>query len=135
MKQSGNPSERQLEIAHDTTRTEDHDQDEDDPEDDLARPIERRNGDDAKVKDFACKTYKVEFDLFSKVKIKGNDAAPLYKFLTDKGTNPQFGGDIEWNFAKFLINREGQVVARSPAAQDPSKPEVVQVIERELAAK
>src|SRR4029077_14770375 len=50
VKQCGYPSERQLEIAHDTTRTEDHDQDEDDPEDDLARPIERRNGDDAKVK-------------------------------------------------------------------------------------
>src|SRR6266851_5330587 len=50
VKQCGNPSERQLEIAHNTARTEDHDQDEDDPEDDLARPIERRNGDDTKVK-------------------------------------------------------------------------------------
>src|SRR5438477_4811854 len=49
VKQCGNPSKRQLEIAHNTARTEDHDQDEDDPEDDLARPIERRNGDDAKI--------------------------------------------------------------------------------------
>src|SRR6478735_3151520 len=50
VKQCGDPSERQLEIAHNTARTEDHDQDEDDPEDDLGRPIERRNGDDANVK-------------------------------------------------------------------------------------
>lgn len=92
-------------------------------------------GSNGEIKQFCQATYKVAFPMFSKIVVKGEGQSPLYKYLTDKGTNPQFGGEIEWNFAKFLINREGHVVARFPAKQDPSKPEVVQVIERELAAK
>ena len=92
-------------------------------------------GSASEIKQFCKATYKVGFPMFSKIVVKGEGQAPLYRYLTDKSTNPQYGGDIEWNFAKFLVNRQGQVVARFPAKQDPSKPEVVQVIERELAAK
>jgi glutathione peroxidase len=89
-------------------------------------------GDDAKVKEFACNEYKVTFDLFSKVKILGNDASPLYKFLTSKDTNPKFAGAVQWNFEKFLIARDGTVVARFASDVDPEGAEFVGAIEREL---
>ena len=89
-------------------------------------------GDDAKVKDFACSTYKVEFDLFSKVKILGGDACPLYKFLTSKKTNPKFAGAVKWNFEKFLIARDGTVVERFESDVDPAGEAFVRAIEREL---
>src|SRR5207249_4021346 len=87
-------------------------------------------GNDAAVKDFACKTYKVDFDLFSKVKIVGDDASPLYKFLTSKQTNPKHAGPVLWNFEKFLIGRDGTVVARFASDVDPDGEAFVGAIER-----
>jgi len=92
-------------------------------------------GSEAEIKEFCTARYKVSFPMFSKIAVKGPEAAPLYKFLTSKETNPQFGGDIEWNFAKFLVNRKGEVTARIPARTDPNAPDVVALIEKELAAK
>ncbi len=89
-------------------------------------------GTDAQVKEFACKTYKVEFDLFSKVKVLGDDACPLYRFLTGKATNAKFAGPVQWNFEKFLIARDGSVVARFASDVDPEGGEFVGAIEREL---
>ncbi|HTE19873.1 MAG TPA: glutathione peroxidase [Armatimonadota bacterium] len=91
-------------------------------------------GTESEIKTFCTTNYKVTFPMFSKVVVKGEGQAPLYSHLTDKKTNPAFGGDIEWNFAKFLLNRKGEVVARFPAGTDPMKPEVVAAIEKELAA-
>jgi glutathione peroxidase len=93
---------------------------------------EQEPGTDAQVKDFACKTYKVEFDLFSKVKVLGNDAAPLYKFLQSKETNPKFAGPVRWNFEKFLVARDGTVVGRFASDVDPEGTDFVGAIEREL---
>lgn len=90
-------------------------------------------GTEKEIKEFCTTNYKVTFPMFSKVSVKGEDAAPLYKLLTSREANPKFGGDIEWNFAKFLINRKGEVVARIPARTDPADPMVVQQIEAELA--
>lgn len=78
-------------------------------------------GTNQEIKAFCAETYKVAFPLFSKITVKGDDTAPLYKFLTDKATDPMFGAPIEWNFAKFLINRKGEIVARFPAKTDPMK--------------
>jgi glutathione peroxidase len=89
-------------------------------------------GDEAKVKDFACSTYNVEFDLFSKVKVLGKDACPLYQFLTSKETNPKFAGAVKWNFEKFLIARDGTVAARFASAVDPAGEAFVGAIEKEL---
>ena len=72
------------------------------------------------------------FGKFSKISVKAPNQAPLYAFLTSKDTDPQFGGDIEWNFAKFLIDRKGQVVARFPAGHDPLSADVVAAVESEL---
>ncbi len=83
-----------------------------------------------------CKSrFGVEFDMLAKVDVNGNNAAPLYKHLTSKETNPKFAGDIKWNFEKFLFNRDGEVVARYTSKVKPDAPDVVETIEAELAKK
>jgi glutathione peroxidase len=91
-------------------------------------------GANGEIKEFCTGKYSVTFDLFSKISVKGDDQAPLYKYLTDKATDPQFGGDIEWNFAKFLVGRDGKVVARFPAGHDPLSPDVIAAVEQQLNA-
>lgn len=90
-------------------------------------------GSDAEIKKFCTSRYGVKFDLFSKVSVKGDDAAELYKFLTNPEKNPEFGGPIKWNFTKFLINREGRVIARFEPRTKPDDEKVVSAIERALA--
>lgn len=83
-----------------------------------------------------CKTrYDVSFDLLEKsnVKQKGPDQAPLYAYLTSKQTNPEFGGDIKWNFTKFLFNRQGEVIARFESRTKPDDKRVIAAIEKALA--
>lgn len=92
-------------------------------------------GTNGEIRLFCTSTYNVSFPMFSKISVKGTDIDPLYKFLTSKSTNPQFGGDVEWNFAKFIIGRNGEVVARFAPGLLPDRPEVVSVIEAELAKK
>jgi len=89
-------------------------------------------GTNAEIHQFCTARYATTFDLFSKISVKAPNQAPLYTFLTSKDTDPQFGGDIEWNFAKFLTDRKGQVVARFPAGHDPLSPDVVVAVETEL---
>jgi glutathione peroxidase len=92
-------------------------------------------GTEQEIKEFCTTKYKVTFPMFAKVVVKGEGQAPFYRYLTSKETNPSFGGDVEWNFAKFLINRKGEVIARFPAKLDPGSPEVVSAIEKALAEK
>lgn len=92
-------------------------------------------GTNADIQEFCSATYNTTFPLFSKVSVKGDDQAPLYRYLTDAKTNPKYAGDIEWNFAKFLVNRKGEVVARFKAGHKPTEPDVVAAIELELAKK
>jgi glutathione peroxidase len=77
--------------------------------------------------------YGATFDLFAKVDVKGENACDLYKFLTSLDTKPKGAGKIGWNFEKFIVNRSGQVVARFGSGTKPDAPEVVEIIERELA--
>ncbi len=91
-------------------------------------------GTEKEIKEFCSLTYKVDFPMFSKISVKpGETQAPLYKFLTDKEANPMFSAPIEWNFAKFLVNRKGEIIARIGARTSPDKPEVVEMIEKALA--
>ena len=90
-------------------------------------------GTDQQIKQFCTGRYHVTFPMFSKIVVKGDGQDPLYKFLTDKTTDPKFGGPIEWNFAKFLISRKGELVARFPAGMNPSTPDVVAAIQHQLA--
>jgi glutathione peroxidase len=81
-----------------------------------------------------CKAkYDVSFDMFAKIDVNGPEASPVYKTLTSKETDPKFAGDIKWNFEKFLIGRNGEIVARFPTGTKPDAPEVVKAIETELA--
>jgi glutathione peroxidase len=92
-------------------------------------------GTDKEIAEFCTKEYGVTFPMFSKIVVKGEGQAPLYKYLTSKETNPEFAGPVTWNFEKFLINREGEVVGRFKPGLDPKDDQVVRVIERELAKK
>jgi glutathione peroxidase len=90
-------------------------------------------GSAAEIAEFCEKNYGVEFDLMAKTDVNGPNAAPLYKDLTSKEKNGELGGKITWNFEKFLFNRQGQPVARFTPRVKPDAPEVVQLIEAELA--
>jgi glutathione peroxidase len=76
-------------------------------------------GTDAEIKSFCSLTYGVTFPLFSKISVKGKDAHPLFTWLTEKETNPQFAGKIGQNFIKFLVDRKGSVIARFDSKDDP----------------
>src|SRR5271154_1780740 len=89
-------------------------------------------GTDEEIKDFCKRTYEVDFPMYSKVSVKGEDKAPVYKFLTDKETNPTTGGEIKWNFTKFLVDRDGKVIARFEPAVKPDAQPVVDAIEAAL---
>ena len=85
------------------------------------------------IQAFCRKNYGVTFDLFDKVDVNGENACDLYKLLTSLDTQPKGAGKIGWNFEKFLIDRNGMVVARFGSSTKPDDPEVVAIIERELA--
>jgi glutathione peroxidase len=82
---------------------------------------------------FCSTKYGVEFDLLEKVDVNGDAACPLYKWLTSEETNPKSPGPIEWNFAKFLFNRQGELVGRFSPRTTPDSSEVVEAIEAQLA--
>ena len=73
--------------------------------------------------------------MFSKISVKGSDKAPLYRFLTDKNANPTTGGEINWNFTKFLVDRNGKVLQRFEPAVEPNSKEVLSAVEAALKAK
>jgi glutathione peroxidase len=73
--------------------------------------------------------------MFAKISVKGEDQDPLYAYLTSKEINPAFGGDITWNFNKFLIDRKGNIVARFSSKDKPDSEAVTQAIEKYLAGK
>ena len=89
-------------------------------------------GTNEEIKTFCSRKYNVTFPMMSKVSVLGDDKTPLYVFLTDKSANPQVGGDIKWNFTKFLFDREGRPVARFEPAVKPDSPEVAAAIEAAL---
>src|SRR4028118_1449453 len=69
-------------------------------------------GSEEEIDVFCQRNYGVEFDMFSKISVKGPQQADLYRYLTSEKTNPKFAGEVKWNFEKFLIGRDGQVIAR-----------------------
>jgi len=89
-------------------------------------------GTDAEIKTFCSTKYNVKFPMMSKVSVKGDDKTPLYTFLTDPSSDPQFAGDIKWNFTKFLFDRNGKPVARFEPATKPDSPEVTAAVEAAL---
>jgi len=87
-------------------------------------------GTDAQIATFCSTTYGVTFPLMAKVAVTGDSIAPLYAWLTTKSPFP---GPIGWNFNKFLVGRDGQVVARFESKVKPDAPEFIAAIEKALA--
>jgi len=87
-------------------------------------------GTDAEIAQFCSMKYSTTFDLFSKIKVKGEGIHPLYKFLT---TESGHNGEISWNFAKFLVSRRGAIVDRFGPDTEPLSKTLVGRIESLLA--
>ncbi len=92
-------------------------------------------GTEAEIKSFCTLTYGVTFPMFAKISVKGKDIHPLYAYLTAKETNPAFGGEISWNFNKFLIGRDGAIAARFGSRTKPEDPDLVAAVNEALKAK
>src|SRR6202453_5326422 len=86
-------------------------------------------GTNEEIKKFCHNRYDVSFPMMGKVSGAGADKTPLYVFLTDKTVNPQIGGEIKWNFTKFLFDRNGKPVERFESAVTPDSPQVTAAIE------
>ncbi len=80
-------------------------------------------GANSEIKEFCTSKYAVTFPILAKVSVKGDDMCPLYKYLTATDKGHAFGGEIPWNFTKFLINRRGEVVGRYGPKVEPMKDE------------
>ena len=89
-------------------------------------------GTNEEIKKFCSTKYNVSFPMMAKVSVLGPDKTPLYAFLTDSSINPKIGGDIKWNFTKFLFDRKGKPVARFEPAVTPDSPQVTAAIESAL---
>ena len=89
-------------------------------------------GTNEEIKTFCTRKYNVQFPMMSKVSVKGSDMTPLYQYLTDTGQNPKTGGEIKWNFTKFLFDRNGNIVARFEPDVTPDSPQVIAAIEKSL---
>ena len=92
-------------------------------------------GTNEEIKQFCTSKYDVQFPMMSKISVKGDDKHPLYKFLTEKETAGDFAGDVEWNFGKFLVDRNGNLMARFNPRTPPDDASVTGAIEKALAAK
>lgn len=88
-------------------------------------------GTNQEIKTFCTRKYSVTFPIYSKISVKEPDQAPLYSYLT-KDTGPGIQGDIKWNFTKFLVDRNGNVVQRFEPAVTPDSKEMIAAIEKQL---
>ena len=86
-------------------------------------------GDNAEIADFCRINFGVNFPMFAKLSVRGKTIHPLYKYLTEKATNPEFSGKISWNFNKFLISPDGNIAGRFGSRTEPMDAEIVKAIE------
>jgi glutathione peroxidase len=85
-------------------------------------------GTDSEIQTFCTSKYGVKFPMFSKITVKGSGKHPLYAFLTQAAP----AGEVKWNFEKFLVGKDGQVVGRFPSSVTPESDTLVQAIEKAL---
>jgi glutathione peroxidase len=94
--------------------------------------MQQEPGSNAEIKTFCKSKYDVTFPMMAKVSVKGDDTTPLYQYLTSKQQNPKTGGDIQWNFTKFIVGRDGEIVARFEPAITPADPALTSALESAL---
>ncbi|WP_028265734.1 glutathione peroxidase [Arthrobacter sp. MA-N2] len=92
----------------------------------------QEGGSDAEIADFCQRNFGVSFPLSSKSNVRGKNQHPLYAELTRTadGSKPE---KVKWNFEKFLVSREGEVLARFPSAVEPDSEELIEALEKALA--
>ena len=88
-------------------------------------------GTNEEIKEFCTLTYGVEFPMFSKVSVTGDDQHELFSYLTSL-ENPDFKGDIKWNFEKFLIDRNGKLIRRFRSNVKPESEEISEALKAAL---
>lgn len=88
--------------------------------------LKQEPGSNEEIQSFCTLNYGVSFPMFGKISVKGKAQHPLYAWLT---AHPEYGGKISWNFNKFLISPDGQVVARFGSRTKPDDPKLIQAIE------
>ncbi|WP_246068258.1 glutathione peroxidase [Fodinibius sediminis] len=88
-------------------------------------------GTDEEIKRFCKVNYEVTFPMFSKISVKGDDQHPLFSYLTS-AENPDFRGEIKWNFEKFLIDKEGKLSRRFRSDVKPQSNEILKAIDSAL---
>ena len=82
-------------------------------------------GSNAEIKEFCSKNYGVTFPMAAKVSVKGDDQHPLFQWLTRKEKNGVLDAEIKWNFGKFLINEQGELVSYFPSRVNPLSEEII----------
>jgi len=85
-------------------------------------------GTNAEIKEFCSKNYGVTFPMAEKISVKGDDIDPLFKWLTSKQENGVMDAEIKWNFTKFLIDKNGKLVAVFPSAVTPMSEEITKYL-------
>ncbi len=90
-------------------------------------------GSNEQIKEFCSSKFNVTFPLYDKIEVNGANRHPLYTQLA--GKDSPFPGDIKWNFNKFLIGKDGKIIARFDSKVTPESPEMAAAIEKALAAK
>ncbi|GAA4559935.1 glutathione peroxidase [Planotetraspora kaengkrachanensis] len=85
------------------------------------------------IQEFCSTTYGVDFPLLEKTEVNGDDRHPLYTELTATADAEGATGDVQWNFEKFLLAADGEVVARFRPRVEPESPEVVEAIEKVIS--
>jgi glutathione peroxidase len=88
-------------------------------------------GSNEEIKKFCTLEYGVEFPMFSKVSVKGEDQHELFNFLTN-APNDDFTGEIKWNFEKFLVSKEGELIRRFRSGVEPMSSDIVTAIEKDM---
>ena len=78
------------------------------------------------IKQFCSRKYSVTFPIMAKVSVKGEDKTPLYQYLTATG------GEVKWNFTKFLVGKDGKAIQRFESGVSPDSPELAAAIEKAL---
>jgi glutathione peroxidase len=92
-------------------------------------------GTEAEIQSFCSTQYDVTFPLFGKLDVNGAARHPLYAWLTSEKTQPEGPGDVQWNFGKFLIGRDGKVIARFSPTTAPNAEPLVAAVEKALDVK
>ncbi|RLL85717.1 glutathione peroxidase [Mesotoga sp. H07pep.5.4] len=81
--------------------------------------LRQEPGSDEEIKTFCSTNFNITFPMFSKIHVKGKNIHPLYEYLTSGGGKKEFLGKVKWNFTKFLIDRNGEIIGRFEPKEEP----------------